>query len=61
MSHDSWLITSIKGFQGPKEIGEPQLYMPWDQGFSYYGQSLGDEILLVKEAKVELVESIGYR
>lgn len=37
-----------------------QLYTPWDQGFPYYGQSLGDGILLVKEAKVELVESIEY-
>lgn len=34
--------------------------MPWDQGFPYYGQSFGDEILLVKEAKVEFVVSIDY-
>lgn len=49
-----------KGFQGPRECGEQQLYTPWDQGFPYYGQSLGHEILLVEEAQIELVESIGY-
>lgn len=58
--HVTWHLANYhyKGFQGPKECGEQQLYMPWDQGFPYYGQFFGDEILLVKEAKIELVLSL---